>query len=262
MCLGTNGEIAQPGERVASTSNRNFVGRQGPGARTHLMSPAMAAAAAVTGHLTDVRELAAEAAHDRVSGHSMRWRCRSCSPISIPTRSSRPRFLSRARGTGLGDCLFRDLRFTKEGAEIPAFILNQAAYRAAQITVGERNFGCGSSRENAVWALYDYGFRAAIAPSFGDIFYNNSLKNGLLPVRLAAEIVARLLAQLQATPGAHIGIDLQAQTVRGPDGAVYNFEIDPFSKHCLLNGIDELEYTLTQADQITAFENRYGRENV
>ncbi len=100
-----------------------------------------------------------------------------------------------------------------------------------------------------------------IAPSFGDIFYNNSLKNGLLPIRLPAEIVAGLLAQLQGKPGAHIGIDLEAQTVRAPDGAIHHFEIDPFSKHCLLNGIDELDYTLTQADQITAFENRYGREN-
>ena len=143
----------------------------------------------------------------------------------------------------------------------PEFILNQPDYRAAQITVGERNFGCGSSRENAVWALHDYGIRAAIAPSFGDIFYNNSLKNGLLPVRLSAEIVAGLLAQLQEKPGAHIAIDLEAQTVTAPDGAIHRFEIDAFSKHCLLNGVDELEYTLTQADQITAFENRYGREN-
>jgi 3-isopropylmalate/(R)-2-methylmalate dehydratase small subunit len=172
------------------------------------------------------------------------------------------RFLSRARGSaGLGDCLFRDLRFARDGSEVPDFILNQPDYRPAQITVGERNFGCGSSRENAVWALYDYGIRAAIAPSFGDIFYNNSLKNGLLPVRLSAEIVAGLLAQLQENPGARIAIDLEAQTVTAPDGAIHPFEIDPFSKHCLLNGVDELEFTLSQADQITAFENRYGREN-
>jgi 3-isopropylmalate/(R)-2-methylmalate dehydratase small subunit len=172
------------------------------------------------------------------------------------------RFLSRPRAKGLGECLFRDLRFTRDGAEVPEFILNQAPYRVAQIAVGERNFGCGSSRENAVWALYDYGVRSVIAPSFGDIFYNNSLKNGLLPVRLPAEIVAGLLAQVQNEPGAHIGVDLRAQTVRAPDGTIHHFEIDPFSKHCLLNGIDELEYTLSQADQITAFENRYGRENV
>ncbi|MBV8650420.1 MAG: 3-isopropylmalate dehydratase small subunit, partial [Alphaproteobacteria bacterium] len=116
--------------------------------------------------------------------------------------------------------------------------------------------------ENAVWALYDYGVRSVIAPSFGDIFYNNSLKDGLLPVRLAAETVAGLMAQVQARPGAHIGVDLASQTVRAPDGTLHPFEIDPFSKHCLINGIDELEYTLTQADQIAAFENRYGRENV
>jgi 3-isopropylmalate/(R)-2-methylmalate dehydratase small subunit len=173
------------------------------------------------------------------------------------------RFLSRARGSaGLGECLFRDLRFTRDGAEVAEFILNQPPYRAAQIALGERNFGCGSSRENAVWALYDYGIRSVIAPSFGDIFYNNSLKNGLLAVRLAAETVAGLMRQVQDAPGARIGVDLAAQTVRAPDGSVYKFEIDPFSKHCLLNGIDELDYTLTQADQITAFENRYGRENV
>jgi 3-isopropylmalate/(R)-2-methylmalate dehydratase small subunit len=172
------------------------------------------------------------------------------------------RFLSRPRTNGLGDCLFRDLRFARDGTELPEFILNQPPYRAAQIAVGERNFGCGSSRENAVWALYDYGVRSVIAPSFGDIFYNNSLKNGLLPVRLAVEIVAELMTQLQEKPGVHIGVDLASQTVRAPDGTLHPFEIDPFSKHSLINGIDELEYTLTQADQIAAFENRYGRENV
>jgi 3-isopropylmalate/(R)-2-methylmalate dehydratase small subunit len=171
------------------------------------------------------------------------------------------RFLSRSRDLGLGECLFRDLRFAADGTERPEFVLNQEPFRAAGIVVGERNFGCGSSRENAVWALHDYGFRAAIAPSFGDIFKNNSIKNGMLPVVLPADVVAGLIAQLQAEPGARIEIDLPAQTVTLPDGSSHGFDIDPFAKHCLLNGVDELAFTLSQLDEIVAFENRYGREN-
>jgi 3-isopropylmalate/(R)-2-methylmalate dehydratase small subunit len=171
------------------------------------------------------------------------------------------RFLSRPREAGLAECLFHDLRFNPDGSERPEFVLNKPEFRDARIVVGERNFACGSSRENAVWALADYGFRAAIAPSFGDIFGNNTLKNGLLPVRLPADVVAGLLAQLAEQPGARIHIDLPTQIVTGPDGAQYDFEIDPFAKHCLLNGVDELDFTLTMADQISAFENRFGREN-
>jgi 3-isopropylmalate/(R)-2-methylmalate dehydratase small subunit len=171
------------------------------------------------------------------------------------------RFLSRDRQLGLAECLFRDVRFAADGSERPEFPLNQDAFRPARIVVGEKNFACGSSRENAVWALYDYGFRAAIAPSFGDIFKTNSIKNGMLPVVLPAEIVAGLIAQLQADPGANVQIDLPSQTVILPDGASHGFEIDPFAKHCLLNGVDEMAFTLSQVDQIVAFENRYGREN-
>jgi 3-isopropylmalate/(R)-2-methylmalate dehydratase small subunit len=171
------------------------------------------------------------------------------------------RFLSRDRELGLADCLFRDLRFAPDGSERPDFVLNQPAFRDARIVVGERNFACGSSRENAVWAFADHGFRAAIAPSFGDIFRNNCLKNGVLPVVLPAETVASLLAQLAAAPGARVQIDLPAQTVVLPDGSRHDFDIDPFAKHCLLEGVDEIAFTLSQADQIAAFENRYGREN-
>jgi 3-isopropylmalate/(R)-2-methylmalate dehydratase small subunit len=171
------------------------------------------------------------------------------------------RFLSRARHLGLAECLFRDLRFECDGTERADFVLNQPEYRPAQIVVGERNFACGSSRENAVWALYDYGIRVAIAPSFGDIFRNNSLKNGLLPVVLPAGVVAGLLAQLQSRPGARVQVDLPSQTVTLPDGVQHGFDIDPFARHCLLNGVDELAFTLSQVDQITAFENRYGRES-
>ena len=171
------------------------------------------------------------------------------------------RFLSRNRQLGLAECLFRDIRFSADGSEKPNFLLNHDAYRPAQIVVGERNFACGSSRENAVWALYDYGFRAAIAPSFGDIFKNNCIKNGMLPVVLPAGVVAELIAQLQAAPGTQVQVDLPNQIVTLPDGSSHGFEIDPFAKHCLLNGVDEMAFTLSQVDEIVAFENRYGREN-
>jgi 3-isopropylmalate/(R)-2-methylmalate dehydratase small subunit len=170
------------------------------------------------------------------------------------------RFLSRDRDDGtMGEVLFRDLRFTAEGEERPEFVLNQAPYRDAKIIVGERNFGCGSSREAAVWALYDYGFRAAIAPSFGDIFRNNCFKNGLLPVLLPRAAVDGLIAQLHAMPGEAVRIDLPAQIVTFPDGTAHGFDIDPFGKECLVNGVDELGYTLSLRDQIAAFENHYGR---
>jgi 3-isopropylmalate/(R)-2-methylmalate dehydratase small subunit len=171
------------------------------------------------------------------------------------------RFLSRARELGLAECLFRDLRFAADGSERLEFPLNNDSYRPARIVVGEKNFACGSSRENAVWALHDYGFRAAIAPSFGDIFRNNCIKNGMLPIALPADVVADLLVQLQTTPGAAIQIDLPSQTVTLPDGSHHAFDIDPFATHCLLNGVDEMAFTLSQVDDITAFENRYGREN-
>lgn len=171
------------------------------------------------------------------------------------------RFLQKPREPGLGDCLFRDLRFQTDGSENPDFVLNQPANRAARILVAEANFGCGSSRENAVWALYDHGFCAVIAPSFGDIFVNNCLKNGLLPIRLAADVVADLLARLGREPGLAIAVDLATQTVTLPDGTVHHFEIDPFAKHCLLNGLDELDYTLAHTADIAAFEQRFGREN-
>jgi 3-isopropylmalate/(R)-2-methylmalate dehydratase small subunit len=172
------------------------------------------------------------------------------------------RYLSRDRALGLAECLFRDLRFNTDGTEKPDFVLNQAPYREARVVVGEHNFACGSSRENAVWAFHDYGFRVAIAPSFGDIFRNNCFQNGMLPVILPRASVDTLLAQLQAKPGAHVQVDLESQTVTFPDGSQHAFEIDPFRKHCLLNGVDEISFTLEQSAQIAAFENRYGRENM
>jgi 3-isopropylmalate/(R)-2-methylmalate dehydratase small subunit len=167
------------------------------------------------------------------------------------------RFLQKPRADDFGAYLFRDLRFRKDGAEEPAFVLNDPAYRGARIVVAGRNFACGSSREHAVWALYDYGIRAVVAPSFGDIFASNALKNGLLPIRLPETAVQAMLAKVQAHPGSRLVVDLGPQTVTAPDGTAHGFDIDPFGKHCLLEGLDELDYTLSLADRIAEFERRY-----
>ena len=172
------------------------------------------------------------------------------------------RFLSRPREVDHGPFLFHDARrLPGSDEERPDFPLNRPEWRRARIVVGGRNFACGSSREAAVWALHDYGVRTAIAPSFGDIFFNNGLKNGLLPVVLPADVVNDLMARLEARPGATVAIDLPAQTVAAPDGVVHAFEIDPFAKHCLLEGVDELAFTMGFEEEIAAFERRYGREN-
>ena len=167
------------------------------------------------------------------------------------------RYLQKARSDDFGRYLFHSLRYLDDGSEDPRFLLNQPAYRNASVIVGGANFACGSSREHAVWALYDYGIRAVIAPSFGDIFYANALKNGLLPVILPATAVGDALALLLAKPGRSIQVDLEAMTVAMPDGAIHDFAIDPFSRHCLLQGLDELDYTLSQLDRIAEFERRY-----
>jgi 3-isopropylmalate/(R)-2-methylmalate dehydratase small subunit len=173
------------------------------------------------------------------------------------------RFLSRPREVDHGQYLFHDARrLPGSDEERPDFPLNRQEWRHARIVVAGRNFACGSSREAAVWALHDHGIRAAIAPSFGDIFFNNGLKNGLLPVVLPVEVVNDLIGQLEARPGARVAIDLPAQTVTAPGGGVHAFEIDPFAKHCLLEGVDELAFTLGFEEDIAAFERRYGRENV
>src|ERR1700719_3090530 len=144
------------------------------------------------------------------------------------------RFLRKPRRLGYGGFLFHDLRFGDDGSEKPQFILTQPAYRAARVLVGERNFGCGSSREHAVYALWDYGFRAVIAPSFGDIFFGNSFMNGLLLIVLPEADVAALIAALAAKPGAHMQVDLAGQTVTGADGKAYRFDIDAYRKGCLV----------------------------
>ncbi len=165
------------------------------------------------------------------------------------------RFLHLPRDADHGACLFRDLR----GA--PDFPLDRPQWQGARIALGGRNFACGSSRENAVWAMHGHGFRAVIAPSFGDIFAQNGLKNGLLPVRLPEATVAAMIARAEAEPSAELTVDLQAQQVIDADGVAHPFEIDPFARRCLLEGIDELAFTLSHEEEIAAFERRIGREN-
>jgi 3-isopropylmalate/(R)-2-methylmalate dehydratase small subunit len=167
------------------------------------------------------------------------------------------RFLRRPRKGGYQDFLFRDLRFREDGSENPNFVLNQAPFRKARILVGGRNFGGGSSREQAPWGLTDYGIRCVIAADFGEIFYLNSLKNGLLPVQLGIGDCVRLREQLHARPGATMRVDLPQQTVTGPDGGVYSFRIDSFRKRCLLEGLDDIGLTLQYTAAITQFEQSY-----
>jgi 3-isopropylmalate/(R)-2-methylmalate dehydratase small subunit len=162
------------------------------------------------------------------------------------------RFLKATSKNGLGDKLFSDWRFTADGQQKPDFALNKPEAKGARVLVAGDNFGCGSSREHAPWALYDYGFRAVISTSIADIFKNNSLKNGLLPITVDAATHGKLLA----TPGAEVTISLEAQTVTLADGTVSKFTVDPFSRYCLLNGIDELQFLLSQDAEISAFEKK------
>jgi 3-isopropylmalate dehydratase small subunit len=163
------------------------------------------------------------------------------------------RFLKTVERKGLGKGLFAGLRYDDAGAERPDFVLNQPAYKGAQILIAGDNFGCGSSREHAPWALMDYGFRCVIAPSFADIFFNNAANNGMLLITLPAEEVDGLMAV--AKGGNHtFSVDLEAQTVTTPDGAVHRFEIDPLRKEKLLKGLDAIGETLEHAPEITAFE--------
>ena len=166
------------------------------------------------------------------------------------------RFLKTIKRTGLGANLFNTLRFDTDGQERPDFVLNKAAYRDAKILVAGNNFGCGSSREHAPWALDDFGIRCVIAPNFADIFYNNSFKNGMLLIKLPKEQVDRLTEAAERGANATMTVDLEAQEITGPDGEVIKFEIDAFKKHCLLNGLDDISLTMEKDDKISAFEEK------
>jgi 3-isopropylmalate/(R)-2-methylmalate dehydratase small subunit len=175
--------------------------------------------------------------------------------VNIDTDMIIPKqFLKTIKRTGLGKSLFYEMRFTQDGKELPEFVLNQPAYRNAQILVAGDNFGCGSSREHAPWALLDFGIRCVISTSFADIFYNNSFKNGILPIVVTPEQLKLLMDDAERGSNATLTVDLVAQEIRGPDGGVIKFDIDPFRKHCLLNGLDDIGLTLEKADSISAFE--------
>ncbi|MCJ8146125.1 3-isopropylmalate dehydratase small subunit [Acinetobacter sp. A3.8] len=174
-------------------------------------------------------------------------------------------FLKSIKRTGFGDNLFDELRYMDEGylgqdinkrPKNPDFVLNQPRYQGSTILLARTNFGCGSSREHAPWALSEYGFRTVIAPSFADIFFNNSFKNGMLPVILTEQEVDQLFKECEANEGYQLTVDLDAQEVRTPSGQAFKFEVDSFRKHCLLNGLDDIGLTLQAEDDIHAFENQ------
>ena len=165
-------------------------------------------------------------------------------------------FLKTIKRTGLGKSLFFELRYDDAGKEISEFVLNQPAYRDAKILVTGENFGCGSSREHAPWALLDFGFRCVIAPSFADIFYNNCFQNGILPIMLPQADVDKLMDDARRGANATITVDLESQEIRGPDGGAIKFDIDPFRKHCLLNGLDDIGLTMEKHEHIQTFEEK------
>ena len=179
--------------------------------------------------------------------------------VNIDTDMIIPKqFLKTIARTGLGKNLFDEMRYTLDGAEIPDFVLNQPAYRKSQIIVAGDNFGCGSSREHAPWALLDFGIRSVIATSFADIFYNNCFKNGILPIVMSAEQVAVLMEDAQRGANARMTIDLENQTVTASDGTVFPFEVDAFRKHCMINGLDDIGLTLEKVSAIDSYEARLG----
>ncbi|OJZ91779.1 hypothetical protein ASPFODRAFT_123077 [Aspergillus luchuensis CBS 106.47] len=305
MCLGMNPDILSPQERCASTSNRNFEGRQGYGGRTHLMSPAMAASAAIVGKLADVREHLTsspvlgkvqpkidvqEQLHEEPTTEDEVERIMDLPADNEPhTNSSATatssaglpkfttlkgiaapmdrsnvdtdaiipkQFLKTIKRTGLGSALFYELRY-KDGVEDPSFILNQGIYRNSKIlVVTGPNFGCGSSREHAPWALLDFGIKCIIAPSFADIFFNNTFKNGMLPVVISDEaVLAKVAAEAHA--GREVEVDLVNQQIKDAAGnKLADFDVDGFRKHCLINGLDDIGLTLQMESKIKNFENK------
>lgn len=305
MCLGMNPDILEPEERCASTSNRNFEGRQGARSRTHLMSPAMAAAAAIKGHFTDIRNfeykfserakisIELEKAEDEielklpvarkptikqtVSDDNLSKKASAASSegvdkfevlegIAAPLKKANvdtdaiipKQFLKTIKRTGLRNGLFYELRFTKDsnGNDVPTdFVLNVEPWSSAKIlVVNGPNFGCGSSREHAPWALKDFGIKCIIAPSFGDIFYNNSFKNGLLPIRVDQEVITEKMIPI-AEKGGSLVVDLPNQVIKNVEGDVLaSFDVDGFRKNNLVNGLDEIGLTLQKEEYIKKYE--------
>ncbi|KZY49085.1 3-isopropylmalate dehydratase small subunit [Sulfitobacter sp. KE29] len=180
--------------------------------------------------------------------------------VNIDTDMIIPKvFLKTIKRSGLGVNLFDEMRYDREGNEIPDFVLNQPQYRDAQILVAGDNFGCGSSREHAPWAILDFGIRCVIAPSFADIFYNNCFKNGILPIALPQEQVDVLMKDAEKGSNARMTIDLEGQTVTTSDGETFPFEVDAFKKHCLLNGLDDIGLTLEKGAAIDSYEDSLGQ---
>ena len=165
-------------------------------------------------------------------------------------------YLKTLKRTGLAKGLFSEMRYKDDGSENPDFVLNKPAYRNAKVLVADNNFGCGSSRERAPWALMDFGIRCVISTQFGDIFYNNCFKNGVLPIKVSPEDLEKLFDDAERGANATLSIDLAKQEIRGPDGGVVKFEIDPHRKHCLLNGLDDIGLTKLKADKIESFEEK------
>jgi 3-isopropylmalate/(R)-2-methylmalate dehydratase small subunit len=178
--------------------------------------------------------------------------------INVDTDKIIPKqHLKTVERTGLGKALFEEMRYRDDGSENPDFVLNQPAYRQAKILVAGENFGCGSSREHAPWALMDFGIRCVIAPSYADIFYNNSFKNGMLLIKLPPQIVNELMDDAKKGANARLSVDLASQTVTRPDGEKIHFDIDPHLKDCLLNGLDDIGLTLKKESKIQSFEAKH-----
>ena len=306
MCLGMNADILSPRERCASTSNRNFEGRQGAFGRTHLMSPVMAAAAALTGKLTDIRKLTnenvtpkkaepkldlkPEVAHmddddemERVFDEPEDGQQTGNTTAKAPSVGMPPfttvkgiaapldranvdtdliipkQFLKTIKRTGLGSALFNPLRYKEDGSETD-FVLNQERYRQAKIlVVTGPNFGCGSSREHAPWSLLDFGIKCIIAPSFADIFFNNTFKNGMLPIAITDRSTLDRIATEAGT--GEIEVDLPNQQIKdGKGNKLADFEVEEFRKHCLVNGLDDIGLTMEMEDKIRTYEERAAKE--
>ena len=181
--------------------------------------------------------------------------------INVDTDMIIPKqFLKTIKRTGLGKDLFHEMRYASDGSENPDFVLNQPAYRNASILIAGANFGCGSSREHAPWAILDFGIKCVIAPSFADIFYNNCFKNGILPITLPQVEIDKLLDDASRGANATMTVDLEAQEIRGPDGGVIRFDIDPFRKKCLLEGLDDIGLTLEKQNNIASYEEKQQAE--